>query len=80
LANLAGTPLLGHVAKNTLRPLPQRWYRRTLGPLTVTAFLVYIFFGIVLLARATNHWQTNLPRAVYMDLVPRAGGVTHPGI
>jgi hypothetical protein len=46
----------------------------------VTAFLVYIFFGIVLLARATNHWQTNLPRAVYMDLVPRAGGVTHPGI
>ncbi len=60
--------------------LTKRWYRRTLGPLTVTAFLVYIFFGVVLLARATNHWQTNLPRAVYMDLVPRAGGVTHPGI
>ena len=59
---------------------PQRWYRRTLGPLAVSAVLAYLFFGFVLWARATNHWQTNVPREVYMQLVPRANHVTHPGI
>jgi hypothetical protein len=39
-----------------------------------------IFFGIILYARATGHWQTNLPRAVYMDLVPHANDATHPGM
>jgi len=58
----------------------QRWYRRTLGPLAVAGILVYIFIGLVLFARATNHWQTNMPRAVYMDLVPHANEVTHPGM
>ena len=59
---------------------PQRWYRRALGPYAVAAILAYVFFGAVLLARATNHWQTNLPRAVYMELVPHANDVTHPGM
>jgi len=39
-----------------------------------------VFFGIVLLARATGHWQSNIPRDVYMSLVPYANQVTHPGI
>jgi polyferredoxin len=58
----------------------QRWFYRAIGPLAVTGILVYIFFGLVLLARATNHWQTNIPRAVYMNLVPHAKEVTHPGM
>ncbi|HUZ96543.1 MAG TPA: hypothetical protein VMU57_16705 [Edaphobacter sp.] len=33
-----------------------------------------------LLARATNHWQTNMPNTVYMDLAPHANQVTHSGI
>ena len=59
---------------------PQRWYRRKLGPVAVMALLAYIFFGAVLLARATNHWQTNIPREVYMSLVPHSNSVSHPGI
>ncbi len=58
----------------------QRWRRRALGPLAVAGILVYIFLAVVLFARVTNHWQTILPRAVYMDLVPHANEVTHPGI
>jgi len=58
----------------------QRWYRRALGPVAVTAALAYIFLGLVLWARATNHWNTDVPREVYMHLVPRANSVTHPGI
>jgi polyferredoxin len=58
----------------------ERWYRRALGPVAVTAALAYIFLGLVLWARATGHWNTNVPNEVYMHLVPKANSVTHPGI
>lgn len=57
-----------------------RWQFRTMTPLAVTAVLAYFFFGVVLLARATNHWQTNLPEQVYMHLVPHVNQLTHPGM
>ena len=57
-----------------------RWYRRTVGPVAVVAALAYIFFGVVLLARAANHWQTNIPRSVYLRLVPHANELSHPGM
>ena len=49
-------------------------------PIAVAAVLAFIFFGLVLVAKATGHWQTNLPRAVYMDLVSHANGAAHPGM
>ena len=58
----------------------QRWQRRTLGPLAVAAVIAYLFFGAVLLAHVTNHWQTHLPRTVYMQLVPNANQLSHPGM
>lgn len=57
-----------------------RWYRRAMRPAAVAAVLAYIFFGVVLWARATNHWQTNIPRSVYMQLVPHANELSHPGM
>jgi polyferredoxin len=56
----------------------QRWNRRTLSPIAVTCVIAYLFFGIVLYARATNHWKTDLPREVYMELVPNAKQLSHP--
>jgi polyferredoxin len=58
----------------------QRWHRRALGPAAVAAALAYIFLGLVLLARSTNHWNTNVPNEVYMRLVPKANSVSHPGM
>jgi len=58
----------------------ERWRRRSLRPLAVCGVLAYIFFGLVLLARATNHWQTNIPQSVYMHLVPNANQLSHPGM
>jgi polyferredoxin len=58
----------------------ERWRRRSLKPAAVCAVLAYLFFGVVLLARATNHWQTNLPEQVYMHLVPHANQLAHPGM
>jgi polyferredoxin len=57
-----------------------RWRGRAVTPLAVAGILACIFFGMILYARATGHWQTNLPRAVYMDLVPHANEATHPGM
>lgn len=58
----------------------ERWRQRAVSPVAVCAVLAYLFFGVVLFARATNHWQTNIPRDVYMHLVPRANQLTHPGM
>lgn len=56
-----------------------RWSRRVLGPAAVVGIMACIFFGLVLFAKATNHWQSNIPRDVYMHLVPNANAVAHPG-
>jgi polyferredoxin len=58
----------------------ERWRRRVVTPLAFCAVLAYIFFGVVLFARATNHWQTNLSQSVYMQLVPHANQLSHPGM
>ena len=54
-----------------------RWRNRTLQPRMVAAALALIFFGLIGIARATGHWQTNIPRAVYMQLVPHADDYGH---
>ena len=58
----------------------ERWRRRSVSPVAVCAVLAYLFFGVVLIARSTNHWQTNIQKEVYMHLVPRANSLTHPGM
>lgn len=58
----------------------ERWSRRDVAPAVIIGILAYIFLGTVLFARATSHWQTNIPRSIYMDLVPHANDVTHPGM
>jgi len=60
--------------------IPARWTRRALGPLAVASLIAYLFLGFVLFARATNHWQTTMPREVYLHLVPHANQLTHPGM
>lgn len=57
-----------------------RWRSRMLSPIVVAAALACIFLGLVVTAKATGHWQTNLPRDVYMDLVSHAREAGHPGM
>jgi hypothetical protein len=54
-----------------------RWRGRALEPRTIAAVLAIVFFGLVGVARATGHWQTNIPRDVYMQLVPHADEYGH---
>lgn len=57
----------------------RRWYHRALGPWAVAGIVAYVFLGAVLVARTTNHWRTDIPREVYMRLVPNANELSHPG-
>lgn len=54
-----------------------RWRKRALRPQVVAAVLALIFLGFVGAARVTGHWQTNVPREVYMQLVPNADVLDH---
>jgi polyferredoxin len=56
----------------------ERWRGRGLRPQVVAAIVAVIFFGVVLAARMTGHWQTGVPREVYMQLVPGANEISHP--
>ena len=54
-------------------------YRRPITPLAMVTILAVVFFGLILFAHATNHWQTRIPLDVYQQLVPNANLATHPG-
>jgi polyferredoxin len=44
----------------------------------VAAGIAVVFLGLVSYAKVTNHWNTNIPQRVYMDLVPKAAEFEHP--
>lgn len=54
-----------------------RWSGRVLRPQVVAAVLVLIFVSLVGIAQLTGHWQTNLSREIYMQLVPHANEFSH---
>jgi len=54
-----------------------RWHNRALEPRLVAAVLALIFFGLIGVARATSHSQTNIPRDVYMRPVQHADEYGH---
>ncbi|HTV82509.1 MAG TPA: 4Fe-4S binding protein [Acidobacteriaceae bacterium] len=58
----------------------ERWRGRIAGPRAVAAMLAVLFLGMVFAARATGHWRMHLPESVYMQLVPNASQVGHPGM
>ncbi|HEX6880068.1 MAG TPA: 4Fe-4S binding protein, partial [Terriglobales bacterium] len=42
--------------------------KRRLSPAAVAAAIAVLFFGLVGFAKATGHWDTKLPRALYIQL------------
>jgi polyferredoxin len=54
-----------------------QWRHRALQPRMVAAVLALVFLGLIGTARATGHWQTKIPREIYMQLVPNAENFDH---
>jgi polyferredoxin len=72
--SMAATPVPGLAPASAV---PR--YRRAASPLGMVAIIAVFFFGMILMARATNHWQTHVPNEVYQELVPNANLAAHPG-
>jgi polyferredoxin len=47
-------------------------------PLAVAAGILIVFLGIVGYARVTGNWHTEIPDAMYFELIPRAKEFHHP--
>ena len=61
----------------TPQTIAARWHGRALRPRAVAGVLALLFFGLIIAARLTGHWQTNLSREIYMELVPNADQYEH---
>jgi hypothetical protein len=44
----------------------------------MAAGIAILFLGVVGYAKATGQWNTNLPRQIYLELVPNASEQEHP--
>jgi polyferredoxin len=53
--------------------------RRVLPAWGMAVAVLTIFLSLVGVARATGHWQTDLPDSLYFDVIPRASEFGHPG-
>ncbi len=58
--------------------IARRWRRRTLSGAMVALLLVIVVGGVIGTAKWSGHWRTQLPDAVYRELVPRARELAHP--
>ena len=54
--------------------------RKRLSPAVVAATIAILFLGLVSYAKLSGHWDTTIPRQVYMQLVPSAKEASHPGL
>jgi len=54
--------------------------RGTIAPWAVAACIAAVFLGLISYARISGHWQTRVPNAIYMRLVPNADAENHPGM
>lgn len=45
---------------------------------SVAAGIAILFLGMVGYAKATGQWNTNLPKQIYLELVPNASAQEHP--
>jgi len=68
---------LSLVPRRSAESVATRWRNRAVQPRLVAAALAIVFFGLIGVARATGHWQTNIPRDLYMQLVPHADDYGH---
>jgi len=73
----AGNALQFAMAPARSADVEKRWKGRVVGLVVTAAAVVILFVGTVTIAKATGHWHTHFPRAMYMELVTHANEFTH---
>jgi len=59
-------------------PVPAKYRPQKLPVWAMAAGIAVLFVGIVGYAKTAGFWNTNLPRQVYIELVPHADQASHP--
>jgi polyferredoxin len=59
-------------------PVPLKDRPQKLPAWAMAAGIAVLFVGIVGYAKTAGFWNTNLPRQIYVELVPRADQASHP--
>jgi polyferredoxin len=70
---------LSRRAQHSPQPRLLRW-KGAISPWAMAACIAALFLGLVGYARLSGHWQTHVPNAVYLRLVPNADSESHPGM
>lgn len=52
--------------------------RRRVRPWMIAAGIAVVFFGLVGYAHIAGHWHSDIPNAVYQQLIPNAADYAHP--
>jgi polyferredoxin len=61
------------------RPRLLGW-KGTIAAWAMAVCIAAVFLGLVGYARVSGHWQTRVPNAIYLRLVPNANSERHPGM
>ncbi len=64
-----------HIALPSILPAPAS---RRMPTWAFAAGVAAMFFGIVGFAKAEGYWKSDIPQAIYKQLVPHANEATHP--
>jgi len=62
----------------SLPHIPRSAGPRPLRPWAMAVGIAALFLGIVGFAKTAGYWKTELPRSVYLELVPNADEASHP--
>jgi len=62
----------------SLPHIPRSASPRPLRPWAMAVGIAALFLGIVGFAKTAGYWKTELPRSVYLELVPNADEASHP--
>jgi len=75
---VAVCPVEGALAMTLPQMLESKRRKNRLPAWAMAAGIALLFLGLVGFAKATGHWNSHVPNAVYQQLVPHANAASHP--
>jgi len=65
-------------APSPVQERPSLGQSRAIPAWAMAAGIAALLFGIVGFAKSAGYWNTDLPRSIYLELVPNADQASHP--
>ncbi len=78
LACVAACPVEGALAMSLPQMLQSKRKRNGMPAWAMATGIALLFLGFVGFAKATGHWRSHVPNAVYRQLIPHVNQAQHP--